>query len=98
VCSDQAAPRRVSATITGMPERNLRLTAARRRALTILIAAPEGCTEATMTAHGFSLEFLADLARDGLVNETVDRVRKGKREIDVVRLSITAEGRRAIDH
>jgi hypothetical protein len=42
-------------------------------------------------AHGFSLEFLAGLVRDELVNEFINRVRIGKREMDVVRLSITPQ-------
>jgi hypothetical protein len=84
--------------MTAMPERHLHLTAARRRALTILMDAPEGCTEATMMMHGFSLEFLADLVRDGLVDETADRVQHiDQCETEVVRLSITDKGRLAIN-
>jgi hypothetical protein len=37
---------------------------------------------------------LADLVRDGLVDEFADRVRMGKREIEVVRLSISDAGRK----
>jgi hypothetical protein len=72
------------------------LTTARRRALKVLAGALEGCTEATMMAHGFSLQFLADLVRDGLVDESADRVQMGKREIEVVRLSISDAGRQAL--
>jgi|SRR5215467_8214471 len=88
-----------------MPERNIHLsvarrihlTAARRRALTILMDAPDGCTEAAMVVYGFSLEFLADLVRDELVNETLDRARVDAREIEVVRLKITDKGHLAIN-
>jgi hypothetical protein len=76
-----------------MPARNLHLTAARRRALTILVSARDGHTEAEMTAHGFSVGFLADLVRDGFATEHADRVGAA----DVVRLKITDEGRRALD-
>jgi hypothetical protein len=83
--------------MTGKPERNLRLTAARQRALKLLAGAPDGCTEAAMMAHGLSLGFLADLVREGLANERADRARMGNRELEVVRLSITDEGQRALD-
>jgi hypothetical protein len=82
--------------MSGMPSRALPLTAARRRALTVLAGAPEGCTEAAMMAHGFSLGFLADLVRDGLARERGEWVMKGKREAPQVRLSITDAGRRVL--
>ena len=49
-----------------------------------------------MMAHGFSLQFLADLVWDGLVDESADRIRMGKREIGLVRLSISDAGRKAL--
>jgi len=88
---------RAKVTMTGVPERNLHLTGARRRALTILMDAPEGCTVEAMMAHGFSVEFLAELLRDGLVNDTVDLVPIGKRKMQVARLRITDKGRLAIN-
>jgi hypothetical protein len=39
--------------MTGKHERNLRLTAARQRALKLLASAPDGYIEAAMMAHGF---------------------------------------------
>jgi hypothetical protein len=69
------------------------VTRARRRALTLLAGESEGCTEAVMMAHGFALEFLADLVPDGPVSEKADRVEMGKRKIEVVRLCITDAGR-----
>jgi hypothetical protein len=36
-----------------------------RRALQVLADAPDGCTEAIMLAHGFKLDLLVDLVRDG---------------------------------
>ena len=85
------------ATMTRKPERNLHLTAARQRALKLLAGAPEGYNEAGMMAHGFSLEFLAGLVRDGLVNESADRVILDGCDIEVVRLTISDVGRRALD-
>jgi len=91
--SDNARRRNV----TGVTERNLHLTRARRRALTILIDAPEGCTVEGMIAHGFAVEFLAELLRDGLVNDTFDLVPIGEEKMQVVRLKITDKGRLAIN-
>jgi len=50
-----------------------------------------------MMAHGFSLGFLADLVREGLARERVDRTRMGNRELEVARLTITDEGQRSLD-
>jgi hypothetical protein len=44
-------------------------------------------------AHGFGLEFLADLVTDGLVSEKAERVEMDRREIEIVRLRITNAGR-----
>jgi hypothetical protein len=38
----------------------------RRRALELLAGAELGCTEAIMLAHGFKMELLVELMRDGL--------------------------------
>jgi hypothetical protein len=40
-------------------------SADRRRALRVLADSPDGCTESLMMAHGFTMELLADLVRDG---------------------------------
>src|SRR5262249_50984579 len=37
----------------------------RRRALELLAASPDGCTEAIILAHGFTTDFLVDLIRAG---------------------------------
>jgi hypothetical protein len=41
----------------------------RRRALELLAASPDGCTEEIMLAHGFSVEQMVELARAGLAAE-----------------------------
>ena len=38
----------------------------RRRALKLLASNADGCTEAIMLAHGFTVEFLVDMVRAGL--------------------------------
>jgi len=43
-----------------------RRRAERRRALELLDASCDGCTEAIMQARGVTIEMLADLVRDGL--------------------------------
>jgi hypothetical protein len=47
----------------------------RRRALGLLAASRDGCTEALMLAHGFTVEMLADLVRAGLATAKVERER-----------------------
>jgi hypothetical protein len=49
----------------------------RRRALELLASCRDGCTEAIMVAHGFAVEMLADLIRDG-----ADRARGGRQSVD----------------
>jgi len=51
------------------PRRNTRKRippATRRRALELLAASSDGCTEAIILAHGFTTDFLVDLVRAGL--------------------------------
>jgi hypothetical protein len=56
----------------------------------------QGCTEAMMVAQGFSVEFLADLVRDGLASATAERVMAGDKQIEVARVRITEVGRKAL--
>jgi hypothetical protein len=48
--------------------------ATRRRALELLASCPDGCTEAIMLAHGFSVEQMVDLVRAGLATAKAERV------------------------
>jgi hypothetical protein len=61
----------------------------RRRALELLAASPEGCTETLMFANGFTAELLVELVRAGLASAHVERmVADGKiREFARVKLS-----------
>jgi hypothetical protein len=57
---------------------------------------PEGCTEALMLAHGFTVELMVALVRAGLAEVTTDHVVAGARTMEVLRLRITEEGQRAL--
>jgi hypothetical protein len=68
-----------------------------RGALEILLdAGLRGCTAATLLAHGFRFNMLADLVRDGLASAVPERVRAGGKEIVVARVRITDAGRNAL--
>jgi hypothetical protein len=68
----------------------------RRRALELLAASPDGCTEAPMLAHGFTVELLVDLCIAELAIATPERMVAGGRAVEVVRMKITEAGRRAL--
>jgi hypothetical protein len=68
-----------------------------RQALTMLLeAGPNGYTDATLLAHGFKIELLIGLARDGFTATAFERVTEGRLTVDVARIKITDAGRRAI--
>jgi hypothetical protein len=82
------------------PRRNARkrgLDPNRRRALELLAASPDGCTEAIMLAHGFSIDLLLDLIFAGLATATAERVVAGRRSMEVARVRITEAGRQTLD-
>ena len=65
----------------------------RRRALELLAwSARQGCTEAFLLAHGFTVELLADLVQAGLATAQTERARAGGQ----TRMYITDAGRRAL--
>jgi len=66
-----------------------------RRALRLLAEASDGHTDAVMMAHGFSATLLCDLVEAELVTARRERVRRGGRIIEVVRLRITQTGRKS---
>ena len=55
----------------------------------MLARCPDGCTEALMLAHGFTITFLAGLVFDGLVTAELNTTH-------VVRMRITDLGREAL--
>jgi hypothetical protein len=68
----------------------------RRRALKLLASNADGCTEAIMLAHGFTVEFLIDMVRAGLATAQPERMRAGGHPIEVTRWRITDAGRRVL--
>jgi len=87
----------MSHTITMTP-RERHLGAEQRRALEILAAAGlRGCTGATLLAHGFSVDMLADLVHDGLATAHRQTMRVGRRKIQFARVMITDAGRKALE-
>ncbi len=68
----------------------------RRRALELLAASRDGCAEAIMRAHGFTIEQMVDLVRTGLATATPERVVAGGRKVEVARVRITEAGRREL--
>jgi hypothetical protein len=71
-----------------MPSRKRSPPATRRRALELLAASPDGCTEAIMVAHGFTVDMMVKLVRAGLATAGTERVVAGCREIEVTRVRI----------
>jgi len=69
----------------------------KRRALELLAASRDSCTEAIMLAHGFTVEQMVDLCVAGLVAATPERIVAGGRTIEVATMRITEAGRRALD-
>jgi hypothetical protein len=55
------------------------------------------CTGATLLAHGFNVDMLAGLVRDGLATARREPVKVDGRIVTVARLRITNAGRSAIE-
>jgi hypothetical protein len=69
----------------------------RRRALELLADCPqEGCSEAIMLAHGFTIEQLVELTRAELASAKPRRVKAGRERMEVTTLRITDAGRREL--
>jgi hypothetical protein len=81
------------------PPRKRRLNPAhRRRALELLASSPHGATEKLLLAAlGFNSDTIADLVRHGLAAEEREVVKAGGKPIEVVRVRITAAGRKVIE-
>lgn len=74
------------------------MTDTRRRALELLATSRDGCTEAIMLAHGFTVEQMVDLCVAGLATATPERIVAGGRTIEVATMRITETRRRALDN
>ena len=68
----------------------------RRRALELLEASLDGCTEAIMLAHGFKIELLVEPVQAGLATASTKRMLASGRPMEVTCLRITGAGRRAL--
>jgi hypothetical protein len=68
----------------------------RRRALELLASCRDGCTEAIMLAHGFSIDMMVGLVNAGLGTAKAERVVAGSKTIEVARVRITEAGWRAL--
>jgi hypothetical protein len=64
--------------------------------LELLASCRDGCTEAILLAHGFSVTQMVDLVSDGLATAHSQRVIVGRRTIEVARMRITEAGRQAL--
>jgi hypothetical protein len=69
----------------------------RRRALELLAASPEGCTEALMFANGFTAELLVELVRVGLASAHAERMVANGRMTEVARMKISEAGWQALE-
>jgi hypothetical protein len=67
-----------------------------RSALVMLAGSPNGATEAIVLAHGFTIEMLDALVRDGLATAEQREMRAARQPIKVIRLTITDAGRLAL--
>jgi hypothetical protein len=68
----------------------------RRRALELLASCRDGCTEAIMLAHGFTVDQMVELVRAGLATAQTERVVAGGRTFEVARVRITEAGRQLL--
>jgi hypothetical protein len=76
----------------------MKLSTEHIRALQLLNdAGPRGATETLLAAHGFDVNLLIGLVRDGLATATPETVRAGGRTVEVTRVRITGAGRDALD-
>jgi hypothetical protein len=66
------------------------------RALELLASCRDGCTEAIMLAHGFTVQMLVEMVRAGLASVSTEPMVVGGRTMEVARVRITEAGRRAL--
>jgi hypothetical protein len=69
----------------------------RRRALELLAASPDGCTEALMFANGFTAELLIELVRAGLASAHAGRMVADGRMTEVARMKLSEAGQALVD-
>jgi hypothetical protein len=69
-----------------------RIPAVRRRALEIISAHPDGCSEAILAAQNIPADLLTELVRGGLAIARVERIDDEDGVLEVTKLWITAAG------
>ena len=80
-----------------LPPRKRRLSPSPRRALLLLATSPHGTNEALLVlVHGLKRQMLAGLVRAGLAAAEREVVNAGGRPVEVVRIRITNDGRKAL--
>ena len=66
------------------------------RALELLASSRDGCTEAIMIAHGFTVPQMVELVRTGLATTHTRSAIAGRRTIKIAYMKITEAGRQAL--
>jgi hypothetical protein len=81
---------------TSRPQKR-RLSPSARRALLLLATSPHGANEALLAiVHGFKRQMVAGLVRSGLAAAECEVVSAGGKLVEVVRVRITDDGRKAL--
>ena len=80
-----------------LPPRKRRLSPNARRALLLLATSPHGTNEALLViVHGLKQQMLAGLVRAGFAAAERELVNAGGRPVEIVRIRITDDGRKAL--
>jgi hypothetical protein len=74
--------------------RHKRSPSARRRALEVVAAHPEGCTEAVLASANVLADVLIELVQSGLVTARNERLEDEDGTVEVTRVWITEAGKR----
>ena len=83
--------------VMAAPPQKPHLGAEQRRALEVLDLSQRGCSRPVWAAHGLTLSLLVNLVRDGLADVQVETLTAHGWTTEVVRIRITAAGRRALE-
>jgi len=76
--------------------RHKRTPSVRRRALEIIAAHPDGCTEAILVAENIPADLLIEMARGGLVMARSEFLEDEDGAVEATTLWITAAGERVL--
>jgi hypothetical protein len=76
--------------------KNQRIGQSHRRMLKMLAKVERGRDVNVLLSHGFSFETMGDLVGSGLAIVQLDSMRRRGRTVEVARMRITDEGRRAL--